>query len=278
MKPTKPMKAMLYDSTRCIGCRGCQVACKSWNEQPARPSTFFAGPGYQNPADLASTSWTVITYSEVERHGRVDWVFGKLQCMHCNSPSCASACPVEALVKTELGPVIYKADRCIGCRYCQFSCPFIVPRYEWEKPVPFITKCTMCFDRVSNGGVPACVKVCPTRAMAFGDRDEMIREAEARIASAPSEYLHHIFGRDEAGGTCVLHLSSVSFDKLRYQADVPNEVLHRYTDTVGIEGPILSWVVGGLALGLSGFWAFAQRKAEVARAEGVTHDTTKPHA
>ncbi|MFQ6104287.1 MAG: 4Fe-4S dicluster domain-containing protein [Candidatus Glassbacteria bacterium] len=259
------MKAMLYDSTRCIGCRGCQIACKNWNEQPAGKATFFAGPGYQNPADLNSNTWTLITYNEVERNGRFDWVFGKLQCMHCNRPSCVSACPVAALEKTALGPVIYHPERCIGCRYCQFACPFLVPRYQWEKAVPFITKCTMCYDRISNGGVPACVKVCPTRAMAFGGRDEIIREAERRIASAPSLYLHHIYGKEEAGGTCVLHLSSVPFEKLQYQPNVPEEVLHEYTHLVGIEGPILKWVVGGLAVGLAGVWALAKRKDEVSR-------------
>src|SRR4030042_2175500 len=125
------MKAILIDSTRCIGCRACQVACKQWNELQAEETTFFAGKGYQNPRDLSANSWTVITYNEVEVNNRFDWVFGKLQCFHCTVPACASACPVSALEKTEDGPAIYTVDICLGCRYCQLACPFKVPRFEW---------------------------------------------------------------------------------------------------------------------------------------------------
>ena len=180
------MKAMLIDSTRCVGCRACQVACKQWNELEAEETTFFAGKGYQNPRDLSANSWTVITYNEVEVNNRFDWVFGKLQCFHCNVPACASACPVSALEKTEDGPVVYHADICLGCRYCQLACPFKVPRFEWDKIIPEITKCTMCGDRVAAGLEPACAKVCPTDAIVFGDRDELITEAESRIRNNPT--------------------------------------------------------------------------------------------
>ena len=225
------LKAMLIDNTRCIGCRACQVACKAWNELPGEETEFFAGPGYQNPRDLSACTWTFISYNEVEVNGRFEWVFGRKLCMHCNKPACATSCPVAALEKTPGGPVIYHKNRCIGCRYCQLACPFLVPRFEWDKAFPLISKCTMCADRVSAGLEPACAKVCPTDAVAFGDRDAMIAEAERRIRSNPNGYVHHVYGRDEAGGTCVLHLSSVPFELIGYKTDLPRRSLKSFQNT-----------------------------------------------
>ncbi|MBU0510050.1 4Fe-4S dicluster domain-containing protein [bacterium] len=217
------MKAMLIDSTRCIGCRGCQIACKQWNELPAEQTTFFASKGYQNPRDLSSKTWTVITYNEVQIQDRFEWVFGKLQCFHCNIPACATACPVGALWKTEEGPVAYDANICLGCRYCQLACPFLVPRFEWDRIFPKIMKCTMCDDRVVAGLEPACSKVCPTDAIIFGDREVLVAEAENRISLNPRGYVHHIYGKDEVGGTCVMHLSNVPFEELAYQTNLPQK-------------------------------------------------------
>ena len=100
------MKAMLIDTTRCIDCRGCQVSCKEWNNLPSEETEFFASKGHQNPRDLSSKTWTLITYNEVKVRNRFDWVFGKLQCFHCNEPACVTAYPVHALEKTEMGPVV----------------------------------------------------------------------------------------------------------------------------------------------------------------------------
>lgn len=224
------MKALLQDNTRCIRCRGCQVACKAWNDLPGEDTTFFAGPGYQNPRDLSASTWTIVTYNSLERDGRFDWVFGRRMCMHCQEPACASACPVEALKKTEDGPVVYDGDKCIGCRYCMLACPFLVPQFEWSKALPRITKCTMCADRIAVGEAPACAKVCPTGAITFGERDELIAEAHRRIRSAPSEYIHHIYGEEEVGGTSVLHLSGAPFDMLGYPKDLPTEALSERTN------------------------------------------------
>lgn len=220
-------KALLIDLPRCTGCRGCQVACKQEYKRPAEPTTFFGGPGYQNPADLSKHTWCLVTYNEVEINGRFEWVFGKRQCMHCETPGCVSSCPVGALEKAkdeagnEFGPVIYHKHKCIGCRYCMLACPFEVPRFEYDNWNPYITKCTMCADRQLAGGIPACAQVCPTGAITFGDRDELIREADRRIKSNPSKYINHIYGLEEAGGTCVLHISSVPFDLVGYVTKVP---------------------------------------------------------
>lgn len=258
-------KAMLIDTVRCIGCRGCQVACKQWNNRKAEKTSFFGGPGYQNPADLSAETWTLITYNEVPVRGRIDWVFGTKRCMHCIEPACAVSCPVAAFEHTAEGAVIYHKNRCIGCRYCMLACPFEVPRFEYDSPNPYITKCTMCYDRMQAGGVPACAKVCPTGAIAYGDRDELIREAQNRISSAPREYIHHIYGLEEVGGTAALHLSNVPFDKLGYRMDLPKHPIAKYTNQAMEAIPV---AMLGLAILLGGIYKL--------RTRDVQEETTQP--
>ena len=243
------MKAILVDTLRCIGCRACQVACKMWNNRKAEKTDFFGGPGYQNPADLSPETWNLITYHELEVNGRFDWIFGKKQCMHCVDPACASACPVGALEKLETGPVVYHKSRCLGCRYCMLACPFEIPRFEYDRANAYITKCTMCADRVEAGMDPACVKACPTGALTFGDRDAMVKEAQDRIASDPRAYHHEIYCLDEVGGTCVLHISNVSFDKLGYRTDLPKHRINRDTEKAMHSIPVVMIGVAALLMG-----------------------------
>lgn len=243
------MKALLVDTVRCIGCRGCQVACKQWNGLKAEKTEFFGGPGYQNPADLGPKTWKLITYNEVVNHGRKEWAFGTRQCMHCNHPACASACPVGALEKLDNGPVVYHKERCIGCRYCMLACPFEVPRFEYDSPNPYISKCTLCADRIAAGGMPACAKACPTEALTFGERDDLIIEARRRIANNPSEYHHGIYGLEEAGGTCVLHLASIPFEKLGYPAGIPKRPLMENTEKAMGAIPIVMIGMAALLIG-----------------------------
>ena len=264
------IKGMLIDNTRCIGCRGCQVACKQWNKLPASKPKFFAGDGYQNPRDLNADTWTLITYKEVEQKGQFEWAFGRLLCMHCNEPACASACPVGALEKTKDGPVVYHAGKCIGCRYCMLACPFEIPKFEWNKALPLIRKCTMCSDRISGGEIPACAKSCPTGAVKFGDRGDLIAEAQDRIRNNPSGYVNHIYGKDEVGGTCVLHLSSVPFEEVGYRADLPKRKLSSYTDTAMKAVP---GVVVGLGVVLGGTYAIIQRRMDLAEGPADSTDS-----
>lgn len=244
-----PKKALLFDSTRCIGCGACYVACKQVNRLPPTGEDFLN-------EKLSATSYTVVN----QRNGR----FVRRLCMHCENPTCVSVCPVAALEKTAEGPVIYHADRCMGCRYCMQACPFNVPTYEWNQTQPRIKKCTMCYERVKQGLPTACAEVCPTGATLFGNRDELIEEARARVRTSPTQYLNHIYGLEEVGGTSVLVLTDVPIETLGYPTHVGTEPL-----------PMLTWevlqkipnfvVVGSVLLG--GIWWITKRRVEVQRAE-----------
>jgi Fe-S-cluster-containing dehydrogenase component len=151
-------------------------------------------------------------------------MFVKGQCMHCNQPACASACLTKALLKTEEGPVIWRASKCMGCRMCMVSCPFGVPKFEYDSANPKIVKCDLCWERLEAGGKPACVEACPAGALTFGTRRELLRTARERIHREPDRYVDHIYGEHEAGGTGVLYLASVPFEQLAMDTtlgDVP---------------------------------------------------------
>ncbi len=199
--------AMLYDTTLCIGCRACQTACREWNQTTVE--TDLTGL-YDAPQELSGDTWTLIQIYE----GESERSFVKHQCMHCLHPACVSACPARALEKAENGPVVYDAKRCIGCRYCMVACPFRVPRYEWDEVLPKIVKCTFCSDRLAVGDGPNCAEWCPVGALIWGTRDELITEAERRLAAEPDRYVNHIYGLHDAGGTSVLYLSHVPFEKI----------------------------------------------------------------
>jgi formate dehydrogenase iron-sulfur subunit len=160
--------------------------------------------------------------------------------MHCLEPSCVSACLVGGLTLTEEGAVIYDPNKCIGCRYCMLACPFHIPRYEWSETVPFVKKCTLCFTRLKEGEIPACVEACPNQALQFGKREELLELAHNRTESEPSKYLPHIWGEHEFGGTSVLYLSDVDLDALGWprQGEVPipeiTEPLISKTPHIGI--------------------------------------------
>lgn len=216
-------KSVLVDMTRCIGCRGCQVACKEWNERNARKTTFHGE--YTNPMRLNSDTYTRIRFSEKEKKNGPVWNFIKEQCFHCISPACVSVCPVAALTKTANGPVVYNYDRCIGCRYCMLSCPFQIPTFEWESTHPWVQKCSFCSERIKDGLLPACIKVCPTTTMYYGEYNDVLGEAKKRIAANPSKYVNHIYGEKEGGGTSWIYISSEPFEELGFRRNVPQIVL-----------------------------------------------------
>jgi formate dehydrogenase iron-sulfur subunit len=178
-----------------------------------------------------------------------------------------SVCPVGALQKTALGPVIYDENKCMGCRYCMTACPFQVPVYEWSKRLPRVRKCDMCYDRQVAGKPTACSEVCPVSATITGDRDALVVEAKKRLAEKPDAYYPYIYGLKEAGGTSVLFLAAVDFHQLGLRTDLPDEEL-----------PVLTWralshvpdvvTVGAVLLG--GVYWITHRREAVAKAEGVT--------
>lgn len=217
-KPAKEnpveFNAILYDSTRCVGCQSCEMACAEEHGLPA-PEDYPEVGVIRKTNENRRTVVNVFDTSKGE-------VYVKRQCMHCNQPACASACLTQAMHKTEEGPVIWRGDKCMGCRYCMVSCPFDVPKFEYHSANPKINKCTMCFERLKEGKLPACVENCPAEALVFGTRRELIAEARKRIAENPDQYYDHIYGETEAGGTSFLYLSPVPFEELGFNTNVQN--------------------------------------------------------
>ncbi|MDP3064017.1 MAG: 4Fe-4S dicluster domain-containing protein [Chloroflexota bacterium] len=237
-------KAMLVDTTRCTGCRGCQVACKQWNDKPGESTTY--SPTGSNPPRLSVKTWTYVDFRPAERtNGQTTWSFVKRQCMHCLDPACVSACATKALTKTKEGPVIYRVERCFGCRYCMVACPFDVLRFEWDSANPSLQKCQFCFDRIQDGKEPACAKTCPTDAIMFGERDALLEEARTRVYSQPAKYVQHIYGEKEAGGTSWLYVSDVPFEDLGLPTNVKERPYPELTKgfLVGVPLVLLAWPV-----------------------------------
>ena len=242
-------KALLYDATLCIGCKLCEQGCAAENKLP------------YDDAIAAEEKQSDHKYTAVQTKGEK---YMRHLCMNCADPACVSACPVAALRKTAAGPVTYDADRCMGCRYCMLACPFNVPKYEWSKTLPKVRKCTMCSARVEAGRPTACAEICPTGATKFGDRDELIQEAQERIRDNPGKYVNHIYGLHEVGGTSVLLLSSVPFEQFSYPDQMTTEPMPMLTYRVLSHVPdVVS--LGGVLLG--GVWWITNRRADVAAAE-----------
>jgi formate dehydrogenase iron-sulfur subunit len=250
-------KAILYDATLCIGCKACEQACAERNRLPY--SETVAAEAVQS-----AHKYTVVQTRDDK--------FMRRLCMHCEDPTCASVCPVGALRKTASGPVIYEESRCMGCRYCMAACPFGVPKYEWSKALPAVRKCDMCSDRVLAGKMTACAEACPTGATKFGERDELIAEAKQRLHENPGNYVNHIYGLEEVGGTSVLLLSSVPFENFGYRTDLVREPLPLFTFRVLSRIPDLV-ALGGVLLG--GIWWITNRRSEVAAAEGEKEEGSK---
>ncbi len=170
----------------------------------------------------------------------------------------------RALQKTAAGPVVYDPQRCIGCRYCIMACPFGVPKYQWDQPVPIVGKCILCAGRVAQGLPTACAAVCPTGATLFGEHGSLLREARKRIAATPDRYVDHVYGANEAGGTSVLMLAAVPFAELGMKTDVPRQPLPLLTWNVLSKIPSFVGVWGVLLLGIH--W-ITKRREEVSAYE-----------
>ena len=198
--------AKLIDVSKCIGCKACQVACMEWNDLRDEIGTNHGV--YDNPLDLTDKSWTVMRFSEVEiEQGKLEWLIRKDGCMHCADPGCLKACPAPgAIVQFSNGIVDFHEENCIGCGYCITGCPFNIPRISKKDSKAY--KCTLCSDRVSVGMEPACVKTCPTGALVFGSKEDMIQHAEERIVDLKSRGYQNagLYDPPGVGGTHVMYV------------------------------------------------------------------------
>ena len=255
--------AVLHDITRCIGCRKCEGACNAVNELP-RPEKPFDDLSVLNQKRRTSAkTFTVVNQYAAGDSGRPVWA--KIQCNHCLEPACASACFVKAFTKNADGSVTYNADLCVGCRYCMIACPFEIPTYEYDEPLtPRVMKCTMCHPRIQEGKLPGCVEACPTEALVFGRRDELIRVARERIHAIPGRYIDHIYGENEMGGTAWLYLSGVSFADVGKREDLGSTSAPKLTSGALGSVPI---VVGLWPVLLTGIYAITRRKEKIAAQE-----------
>lgn len=243
--------AVLYDLTRCLGCHSCEVACQvNKGLSPDRTLITFKS---------ATPSAGLEAARVLRRH----------QCMNCLEPACASVCPVGALQKSPEGPVIYLDERCLGCRYCMNACPFGAPSFDWDRNViegALIRKCDLCADRQREGKAPVCVEACPSGAVRFGKRGELLAEAKALIAAHPDRYVDHLYGEDEAGGTSFLILSAIPFDQLGLPSLGP-EPPQVFSEQVmaGTLPFALAWAT--VLTGITGLARFRERRTQPSKSD-----------
>lgn len=293
---TRPTEALglLYDATLCVGCKACVAACKEVNNNAPE----FSTPDHlwDTPLDTSGHTFNLI---KMYRNGSMEtkdaevngFAFMKTSCMHCADPSCVSACPVSAMTKDPVtGIVSYEASACVGCRYCVVACPFGIPKYQYDSPTGKIGKCELCRHRYKDGHYSACAEVCPTGATLYGKTSELLAEAKRRIALKPGSvtryprgkiggpdqsyessvaaYLPHVYGEKEYGGTQVLKLSAVNFEKLG-QPDLPPKSSAATSET------IQHTLYGGLIMPLAvlGALSFIAKKNVHEDDDGAGHET-----
>lgn len=271
----KDAVGFLYDSTVCTGCKACVSACKQYNDMP-QSSSSPQDPLWDNALDTDSKTLNIIKLykdgtGEAKDREKDGHAYIKRQCMHCVDPACVSACPVTALTKDpKSGVVSYNKSACIGCRYCQLACPYNIPKFEFEKTFPQIRKCQLCSHRLEKGEIPACAEFCPTGATVFGKVDDLLAEAKKRLQYKPGSqqvypverlngkavaervvtpYIPHIYGEKEGGGTQILYLAGVPFEKLgmpmlEERSDAQRSETIQHTIYKGMVAPII--FLGGL--------------------------------
>lgn len=197
-------KTMLIDTSKCIGCRACQAACKQWNQLPAEKTAFRGS--YENPARFSPITWTKIVFREHEENGKLSWLFAKQGCMHCTEAACIKVCPANAIYRTDFGTVKIDPQRCIGCNYCAANCTYQVIGFDQAANVA--RKCTFCYDRISNGKMPACAKACPTGAITYGERADLIALAQKRAdeLQKAGKSSANVYGIEELNGLGMIYI------------------------------------------------------------------------
>lgn len=234
----------LIDASRCIDCRACLVACSAENNVPMKSTRIWI-----------KDSTVTGEFPELKHYT------APFHCMHCTDPSCVSACTVGALQKNEDGIITYDNDACIGCRYCMYACPFEVPHFQWDQQFALITKCDLCVSRLAEGQKePACAATCPTDAIQFGIREDMLAMAHEKIRSQPERYIDHIFGEHENGGTSTFYISPIAFDQLGFPSVETTHSPAEFNRMATEEGtPIIA---GAVALGMTGIYLALERNGK----------------
>lgn len=241
--------ATLVDLAKCVGCKQCQLACQRKNNLPQDTRTTI----------LSANALSVVETRNVLVNDKPKNQPVKRQCMNCVNPSCVAACTVGAMQKLPDGPVVYDENRCIGCRYCMYACPFGIPTFEWNKQLSLIRKCNGCADLQAKGLAPACVQACPANALTFGDRKELLTIANERVYAPKSPYVKHIYGEREIGGTTMLYISLVPFEQLGFPA-LPEEAPAEINATIMHSTPTIA---AGMAMALSGIYWLVKKRNEM---------------
>jgi formate dehydrogenase iron-sulfur subunit len=259
---------VLVDTTRCVGCRACEAACSEVNGLPPPPA--------DDTVLLKRRDTTEMSFTVVNRTVKDDGTerFAKKQCMHCVNPACASACPVRAMDKQPEGPVTYDASKCMGCRYCMLACPFDIPKYEYSSNAPRVRKCSFCAERQKKGLKPACTEVCPSGALTFGRRSDLLEEAKRRVYTSPEKYVSHIYGEHEAGGTSWMYISDVDLEQLAFRTDVPEKNMPELVSGALGAPPFVMTLWPPLLMGL---YAFSRRREELSGSEDAAPHGKEDH-
>lgn len=251
-------KAILIDTSKCTACRGCQLACKQWNDLPAEETQNWGS--YQNPRYLSASTWKLVTFREVDDGDKIRWLFVPMQCLHCTDANCVSACPTSAAHYRD-GAVLIDQDLCIDCGRCVEACPFNVPASTRAlNGNSTVQKCNFCIDRLSNDMPPACAKTCTTAAYSFGERAEMVSKGRARVQELKEEGFQdaYLYGENELGG---LHVMFALADRPAVYG-LPEEP---QAVTMNVIGRWLSGVLAAGTLAALPFWLLTKRKRELAK-------------
>ena len=247
--PSNDQFGMLYDATKCVGCKACMAACKRVNARPGglafEQARFDEDGLWDAPEDLDGNTRTLIKlYKDTK-----GWSYIKYSCMHCQNPSCVSVCPVSAMTKDpKTGIVDYSKDTCIGCRYCQVACPFNIPKFQWDRTVPQIVKCDLCRDtNLKTRAYPRAPRPAQPARSCLASARTCWRKRTPASPSHPQRYVPHIYGEHEIGGTNHLYLAGLPFDRLglpTLKSEAPASFSERIQHTIykGFIAPVALYV------------------------------------
>ena len=242
-------KARLIDVSKCTACRGCQVACKQWNELPAEHTTQQGT--YENPPELSGHTWIKVEFKE--RPG--EWLFRAHTCMHCTEASCEEVCPTGA-ISHQGEVVIIDQEWCIGCGYCVQACPFHVPGKDEEEGIA--RKCRFCIDRITNGYEPACATTCPSGAIQYGERADLIATARSKVQTLRADGHPNatLYGEDEMGGLHTLYVLT----------DQPSVLGLPEAPQLATSSAVAQWAGGAITAGIVAavpFWLLFRRRKQI---------------